>query len=79
MKRPLLSLVLLFGLLIHAGPVCSQPAASPGPAADTGAPHGGEIPVGCLLPLSGKYAHVGKRALKGLLTAAGQGPSPGGY
>jgi len=77
MKRPLLSLVLLFGLLIHALPVYSQPAASPGAAADTGVPRGGEIPVGCLLPLSGKYAHVGERALKAILTAAGQGPGPG--
>ena len=79
MRRPLLSLVLHFGLLIQAAPIHSRPAASPGPAADTGVPKGGETLVGCLLPLSGKYAHVGERALKGILTAAGQGPGPGGY
>ena len=80
MKRPLLSLVLIFGLFIHAAQVHSQPAASPpGAAADTGLPLSAEIPVGCLLPLSGKYADVGERALKGILTAAGRGPSPGGY
>ncbi|HML95998.1 MAG TPA: ABC transporter substrate-binding protein [Thermodesulfobacteriota bacterium] len=74
MIRLLPGLVLLFGLLIHAAPVHSQPAAPPGAAADTGLPPGGETSVGCLLPLSGKYAPVGERALKGILTAAAQGP-----
>ncbi|MCC6713049.1 MAG: ABC transporter substrate-binding protein [Candidatus Dadabacteria bacterium] len=77
--RILLGLALLLGLSVLAAPGRSQPAAQPGSPADTGVPAGGEIPVGCLLPLSGKYAAVGERALKGILTAAGQGPSPGGY
>ena len=35
--------------------------------------------MGCLLPLSGKYKPVGDKALRAILTAAGQGPFPGGY
>ena len=80
MKRLLLvSLLIVFGLLIQAAPIHSQPVASPGAAADTGLPAGGEVIVGCLLPLSGKYGHVGEKALRGILSAAGQGPGPGGY
>lgn len=80
MKRPLYTaLVLLLGLSAYFAPLHAQPP-SPPVADDVATPRpGGEIPVGCLLPLSGKYKHVGDKALKAILSAAGQGPSPGGY
>ncbi|MCL4244533.1 MAG: ABC transporter substrate-binding protein [Candidatus Dadabacteria bacterium] len=79
MKMLLLSLVFLFGLLIDAAPAHSRPTAAPGAAADAPAPAGGEITVGCLLPLSGKYTPVGEKALNAILSAAGQGSHQGGY
>jgi len=76
MKRPLCgALILLLGLLISFTPLHAQTAP---PSAAPSLP-GGEIPVGCLLPLSGKYRHIGDKALKAILSAAEQGPSPGGY
>ena len=79
MKRPLYTaLVLLLGLSAYLAPLHARPASPP--AANDAAPSpSGEIPVGCLLPLSGKYKHVGDKALKAILSAAGHGPSPGGY
>lgn len=76
MKRPLCgALILLSGLLISFTPLHAQTAPPPASPSQPG----GEIPVGCLLPLSGKYSQVGGKALKAILTAAGQGPYPGGY
>lgn len=62
--------MLLSGLLMTA-PLHARPASPP--------PLQGETPIGCLLPLSGRYKQVGDKALKAILSAAGRGPSPGGY
>ncbi|MER3446921.1 MAG: hypothetical protein C4291_08805 [Candidatus Dadabacteria bacterium] len=70
----LISFFILIFLSLFSRYACSQVLISPG-----GSEKIDTKTVGCLLPLSGEYGLIGKKALKGILMAAGVFQSDSGF